>query len=94
MDAQSSCCKQFQPVSQYLTRWSNKRYSVTGWVFFVQMYYIPTYYRVVYGYTPLKAGYFIIPLTVIEAFSSTVCGIVIAWTGRYRESILIGWALW
>ncbi|WPH01865.1 major facilitator superfamily domain-containing protein [Acrodontium crateriforme] len=67
---------------------------VNGWNFLVQVYYIPTFYQLVYGYSAVRSGALLLPITLIQTVSSTSSGLIVSWTGRYRESILIGWAMW
>ncbi|ELR06324.1 hypothetical protein GMDG_07915 [Pseudogymnoascus destructans 20631-21] len=68
--------------------------AINGWLFLTQIYYIPTFYQLAYGYSPIKAGALLLPLTLVQTFSSTLSGLIVTWRGRYRESILIGWILW
>lgn len=56
---------------------------INGWNFVAQVYYIPTFYQLAYGYSTVHAASLLLPLTLI-----------VTWRGRYRESILIGWAVW
>jgi MFS family permease len=67
---------------------------VNGWNFLVQIYFIPTFYQLVYGYSAVTAGTLLLPITLIQTASSTISGLIVSWTGRYRESILLGWAAW
>ncbi|OJD15162.1 hypothetical protein AJ78_04557 [Emergomyces pasteurianus Ep9510] len=67
---------------------------VNGWNFLVQLYYIPTFYQLVYGYSAAKAASLLLPITLVQTFGSTFSGLLVHWTGRYRECILLGWAIW
>ncbi|RMZ68249.1 MFS drug transporter [Pyrenophora seminiperda CCB06] len=67
---------------------------VNGWNFLVQVYYIPSFYQLVYGYSAVKAGALLLPITLTQTVFSTFSGLVIHWTGRYRECLLLGWAVW
>lgn len=83
---------------------------VNGWNFLVQVYYIPTFYQLVFNYSTVKAGAMLLPITLFQstscslllrhdmliwaAVSSTVSGLVVHWVGRYRECILFGWMIW
>ncbi len=42
---------------------------VNGWNFVVQVYYIPTFYQLVYGYGPVKAGTLLLPLVLMQSKS-------------------------
>ncbi|KAL5355915.1 major facilitator superfamily domain-containing protein [Aspergillus floccosus] len=67
---------------------------INGWNFLVQVYYIPTFYQLVFGYSTVKAGAMLLPITLMQTVSSTVSGLVVHWVGRYRECILFGWMIW
>ncbi|EAW20516.1 putative MFS drug transporter [Aspergillus fischeri NRRL 181] len=67
---------------------------VNGWNFLVQVYYIPTFYQLVFGYSTVKAGAMLLPITLLQTASSTASGLVVHWIGRYRECILFGWMIW
>ncbi|PWN39531.1 MFS general substrate transporter [Ceraceosorus guamensis] len=68
--------------------------TINGWLFVTQVYFIPQFYQLAYGYTPTVAGALILPLTVVQTVASTLSGLLITWTGRYREILLLGWAMW
>ncbi|KAF2256147.1 MFS general substrate transporter [Trematosphaeria pertusa] len=67
---------------------------INGWNFLVQVYYIPSFYQLIYGYSAVKAGSLLLPITLMQTLTSTLSGLVVHWTGRYRESILAGWIAW
>ncbi|KAF8643021.1 hypothetical protein AX16_009265 [Volvariella volvacea WC 439] len=67
---------------------------VNGFLTMVQVFFLPTFYQTAYGYSAVKSGLMLLPLTVIQTFTSTLSGLIITWTGRYRELILSGWAMW
>jgi hypothetical protein len=83
---------------------------INGWNFLVQIYYIPSFYQLVYGYSAVKSGALLLPITLTQstyclrvpedladytpALFSTLSGLVVHKTGRYRECLLIGWAVW
>lgn len=41
--------------------------AINGWNFLVQVYYIPTFYQLVYGYSPVKSGALLLPITLIQS---------------------------
>jgi MFS family permease len=43
---------------------------VNGWNFLVQVYYIPTFYQLVFGYSTVKAGAMLLPITLLQSMSS------------------------
>lgn len=68
--------------------------AINGWNFVVQVYYIPTFYQLVYNYGATKAGVMLLPITLVQTASSTLSGLVVHWVGRYRECVLFGWLCW
>ncbi|KAK2873628.1 hypothetical protein FQN49_002217 [Arthroderma sp. PD_2] len=67
---------------------------VNGWNFVVQIYYIPTFYQLVYGYSATKSGALLLPIVLVQTLCSTLSGLIVHWVGRYRECILFGWLTW
>ncbi|KAL4877341.1 MFS drug transporter [Aspergillus karnatakaensis] len=67
---------------------------VNGWNFLVQVYYIPTFYQLVFNYSTVKSGAMLLPITLMQTVSSTLSGLIVHWVGRYRECILFGWVIW
>lgn len=83
---------------------------INGWNFLVQVYYIPSFYQLVYGFSAVKSGALLLPITLTQSKSitephskrtdtakalfSTLSGLIVHKTGRYRECLLVGWAIW
>ncbi|KAL5340856.1 major facilitator superfamily domain-containing protein [Aspergillus crustosus] len=67
---------------------------INGWNFLVQVYYIPTFYQLVFNYSTVKSGAMLLPITLMQTVSSTLSGLIVHWVGRYRECILFGWVIW
>ncbi|KAJ7835560.1 MFS drug transporter [Mycena olivaceomarginata] len=68
--------------------------TINGFLTVVQVFYLPTFYQLAYGYSPVKSGLLVLPLTLVQTVASTGSGLIVTATGRYRELILAGWALW
>ncbi|KAI1826115.1 major facilitator superfamily domain-containing protein [Xylaria intraflava] len=68
--------------------------AINGWNFVVQVYYIPTFYQLAYGYSATRAGALLLPITLLQTASSTLSGLIVHWVGRYRECVLFGWLAW
>ncbi|KAJ6446504.1 MFS drug transporter [Purpureocillium lavendulum] len=68
--------------------------AINGWNFVMQVYYVPSFYQLVYGYSATKSGAMLLPITIVQTLSSTLSGLVVHWVGRYRECILFGWVCW
>ncbi|KAJ7116710.1 putative MFS drug transporter [Mycena epipterygia] len=67
---------------------------INGFLTVVQVFYLPTFYQLAYGYSPVKSGLLVLPLTLVQTATSTASGLIVTATGRYRELILAGWAIW
>ncbi|KAG6846664.1 hypothetical protein H0H93_012566, partial [Arthromyces matolae] len=48
---------------------------INGYVFFSSLYYLPEFFQVGLGYSPIRAGIFLIPLLVSQMVASWVAGI-------------------
>ena len=40
---------------------------INGWNFLVQIYYIPTFYQLVYGYSAKKSAVLLLPITLTQS---------------------------
>jgi hypothetical protein len=40
---------------------------INGWNFLVQVYYIPSFYQLVFGYSAVKAGALLLPITLSQS---------------------------
>ncbi|KAG9088057.1 hypothetical protein FS749_002457 [Ceratobasidium sp. UAMH 11750] len=69
-------------------------HTLNGFLTVVQVFYLPTFYQTVYGYSAVKSGAMILPIVLVQTAISTLSGVIITLTGRYRELILSGWAIW
>lgn len=68
--------------------------ATNGWNIVMQVYYVPSFYQLVYGYSATKSAAMLLPITIIQSVSSTLSGLVVHWIGRYRKCILSGWVCW
>lgn len=66
---------------------------IHGMMVWSLLYYMPLYFEVAKGFSPVMSGVAIFPFTFTVAPAAVVVGIVIAKTGRYRPSIWLGWFL-
>jgi hypothetical protein len=41
--------------------------AINGWLFVTQIYYIPTFFQLAYGYSAIKAGALLLPLTLVQS---------------------------
>ncbi|GAK68325.1 MFS general substrate transporter [Moesziomyces antarcticus] len=65
----------------------------SGGIFFLLLFFVPQFTQVVKGYSGVKAGVTLIPLMAVQAVMSTVAGIVVSKTGRYKVIIVVGFAI-
>jgi hypothetical protein len=40
---------------------------INGWNFLIQIYYIPSLYQLVYGYSAVKSGALLLPITLTQS---------------------------
>ncbi|MCJ1366609.1 hypothetical protein MMC16_005738 [Acarospora aff. strigata] len=66
---------------------------VHGMILWSLLYYLPLYYEVVKGLSPILSGVALFPQTFTVAPASIVVGIIVTMTGRYRWAIWAGWIL-
>jgi EmrB/QacA subfamily drug resistance transporter len=55
--------------------------------------FLPIYLQIALGFTPMDSGFLLIPMTVGIVATSTVAGITMGKTGRYRVLPIVGMAL-
>ena len=58
--------------------------AVNGWNFLVQIYYIPTYYQLVYGYSVLKSGLLLLPITLTQSMETQNCSNTVLTSGSCK----------
>lgn len=57
------------------------------------LYYLPLYYQLSKGYSPLISGVALLPQCILSSVTTMVTSILISKTGKYRLVIWIGWAV-
>lgn len=67
---------------------------LSGCVFYSTLYYLPTYFQVVRGATPIHAGVLMLPLVLVQTVCAFTSGILVSKTGDYYWNLLIGFMLW
>ncbi|KIJ18330.1 hypothetical protein PAXINDRAFT_71564, partial [Paxillus involutus ATCC 200175] len=69
---------------------------VNGFVFFSSLYYLPQFFQVALGYSPIRSGVFLLPVLVSQSFASwvTASGMAVSRTGRYRTIVYVGFSVW
>lgn len=64
--------------------------AINGWIFLAQTFYLPNFYQLAFGYSAIISGAMLLPLTVVQTISSTIGGLLVTWTGKYKLIILSG----
>ncbi|KAH9944596.1 MFS general substrate transporter [Amylocystis lapponica] len=66
---------------------------VNGMVFYSSLFYLPQFFQVALGYSPIRAGVFLLPVLVSQTSASMVAGQIVSRTGRYRNIIHTGFTV-
>lgn len=61
-----------------------------GAVYMANFYYLPLYFQTVLGATPILSGVYLLPVAVTLCIASSLTGVYISKTGRYRPPIYFG----
>ncbi|TVY80962.1 Efflux pump FUS6 [Lachnellula suecica] len=64
---------------------------IVGILMFSELYYLPLYFQVAKGYSPLLSGVALLPGSFAICPASVVTGILITKTGRWRWALWSGW---
>lgn len=67
---------------------------MSGATILVQLYYLPSFFQVVRGDSPIRSGVLIIPQLVTTTVFVFISGQIVSRTGEYKPSICVGYALW
>jgi len=67
---------------------------VNGFIFFSSLFYLPQFFQVGLGYSPMRSGIFLLPVLVTQTLASFAAGMIVSKTGRYRNIIHSGFAVW
>jgi MFS family permease len=67
---------------------------ITGIVYYSDLYYLPLYFQVVLGHSPLTSGVLILPLILGFSLSSATAGFLLSTLGRCNPVIWTGYILW
>ncbi|KIJ64372.1 hypothetical protein HYDPIDRAFT_133160 [Hydnomerulius pinastri MD-312] len=72
----------------YITMFAN------GFIFFSSLYYLPQFFQVALGYSPIRSGVFLLPVLVSQSLASWIAGMTVSRTGRYRTIVYVGFSVW
>ncbi|GAA5965979.1 hypothetical protein JCM8115_004783 [Rhodotorula mucilaginosa] len=67
---------------------------LAGGVILSQIYYLPQYYQVARGESPIRSGVLVIALFLSTTFFVFVAGQLVSKTGEYKPFIVGGYAIW
>ncbi|KZT72462.1 MFS general substrate transporter [Daedalea quercina L-15889] len=67
---------------------------VNGMIFYSALFYLPQFFQVALGYSPIRSGVFLFPVLVSQTTASFVAGQLVSRTGRYRTIIHTGFSVW
>lgn len=67
---------------------------ITGIVYYTSLYYLPLYYQIVRGRSPLLSGTLILPLILGFSAGSSLGGFLLSGLGRCNPVIWAGYVLW
>lgn len=65
-----------------------------GIVYQSNLYYLPLYFQIVEGYSPIESAALLVPFVAMQSIISTSAGWYISTTKRYGEVIWTGYSLW
>ncbi|KAB8231128.1 major facilitator superfamily domain-containing protein [Aspergillus alliaceus] len=67
---------------------------IIGCVFWGNLFWIPLYLQNIRGWSPAKAGLFLLPTVITHGVTSALTGVIISFCGRYTTVIRAGAACW
>lgn len=66
----------------------------SGMIFYATLYYLPTYFQVVRGASPIRSGVLLLPLVTVQTVSSFSSGLLVSKTGDYWWNLVVGFSFW
>ncbi|KAH8673390.1 major facilitator superfamily domain-containing protein [Xylariales sp. PMI_506] len=67
---------------------------LTGFMTFVNLYYLPQFYQVARGDSALESGILILPLILTQIVTSFTSGFLVSKWACYRINLVVGYGLW
>ncbi|KAH9487281.1 MFS transporter M2 [Psilocybe cubensis] len=65
-----------------------------GMIFYGGMFFTPIYLQNVLGYSPIMSGVLILPLVLIQVFSTSAMGFITEKTDSLKPWIILGFSIW
>ncbi|KAL7424758.1 hypothetical protein Q5752_000442 [Cryptotrichosporon argae] len=66
----------------------------SGWAFYASLYYLPNYFQIVRGASPISSGVYLLPLIVVQTVTAFTSGILVSKTGDYWWNLVFGFGIW
>ncbi|CAK7223865.1 hypothetical protein SEUCBS140593_005377 [Sporothrix eucalyptigena] len=66
----------------------------TGFMFYCNLFYLPQFYQVVRGVSPIRSGVLLLPLVLVQTVTSFTAGALVSKTGNYQLNLWVGFAIW
>ncbi|KAL1887408.1 hypothetical protein Sste5346_010249 [Sporothrix stenoceras] len=66
----------------------------TGFMFYCNLFYLPQFYQVVRGASPIRSGILLLPLVLVQTVTSFTAGALVSKTGNYQLNLWVGFAIW
>ncbi|KAB8069133.1 major facilitator superfamily domain-containing protein [Aspergillus leporis] len=63
---------------------------IHGLAYIADLYYLPLYFQIVLGASPILSGVYLLPVAVTLCVASSLTGVYISHSGRYRPPIYFG----
>ncbi|KZP33638.1 MFS general substrate transporter [Athelia psychrophila] len=67
---------------------------VNGFIFYSSLFYLPQFFQVALGFSPIRAGTFVLPIPLGLSVANISSGYIVSRTSRYRILIYSGFLLW
>ncbi|KAL1410653.1 hypothetical protein Q8F55_004672 [Vanrija albida] len=65
-----------------------------GAAFYATLYYLPQYFQVVRGESPIQSGVSMLPLVFVQVVFSFSSGFLVSKTGDYKWNLMVGFFIW
>ena len=67
---------------------------LSGFSFYATLYYLPTYFQVVRGTSPIRSGVLLLPLVTVQTVTAFASGLIVSKTGDYYWNLVFGFSIW
>ncbi|KAF9230191.1 major facilitator superfamily domain-containing protein [Melanogaster broomeanus] len=66
---------------------------INGFTVSSSLYYLPQFFQVALGFSPIQSGIFSLPVLVTQMLVNWVAGMIVSRTGRYRTIVYVGFTV-